>query len=334
VPPMRVAVVIVNANAGPLLARTLEALGRQTIPPARTIVIDNASVDGSADGLEKRFPGVEVVRSPKNLGFAAANNLAVEMASDCDWVALLNPDAFAEPAWLASLERAAAEHPGFDVLGSRLLMADEPHLLDGTGDIYHVSGMAWRRDHGKPVDRGASATGEVFSACGAAALYRRTTFLEAGGFDESFFCYYEDTDLAFRLRLAGHRVLYVHDAVVHHVGSATSGRESEFTIFHAHRNCLWTFVKNMPAPLLWLYLPRHVVASLFWLGWFATRGRGRALARSKVAALRELPRVLAERRTIQARRVVGCRELRRTMARGIVDDAAPALTRAWKLLRA
>ena len=120
-----VGVVIVNKNAGPHLTHVLESLGRQTIAPQRIIVVDNASDDGSLDGLAAHFPSVEFVRSAENLGFAAANNLAVRMCDDCAFVALLNPDAFPEPDWLETLLAAAAAHPECAVFGSRLVLAEE-----------------------------------------------------------------------------------------------------------------------------------------------------------------------------------------------------------------
>ena len=97
--------------------------------------------------------------------------------------------------------------------------------------------------------------GEIFAPCAAAALYRRAAFLEAGGFDEHFFCYMEDVDLGFRLRLLGYRCGYAPAAIVHHVGSGTTGARSPFTVYHGHRNLVWTYVKNMPTPWFWLYLP-------------------------------------------------------------------------------
>ncbi len=102
------AVVIVNLNGGELVRRTVTSLRAQTLAPARVIVVDNASTDGSADGLDDLYPGLELVRSEQNLGFAAANNLAVHRAGDCEWIALLNPDAFPEPAGsrLSSTPRA------------------------------------------------------------------------------------------------------------------------------------------------------------------------------------------------------------------------------------
>ena len=322
-----VGVVIVNKNAGPHLAHALESLERQTIAPQRIIVVDNASDDGSLDGLDARFPSVEIVRSPENLGFAAANDLAARMCDDCAFVALLNPDAFPEPDWLETLLAAAAAHPECAVFGSRLVLAEDGGTLDGTGDQYHVSGTAWRRDQNAPatVER---AEGETFSACAAAALYRRDAFLAAGGFDESFFCYYEDTDLAFRLRLAGHGCLYVPGAVARHVGSATTGLLSAFTIYYSSRNQVWVYAKNMPRPLFWLYLPQHLLVNVLTTLSYALKGQGRAALRGKRDALRGLGSVLAQRRRIQAARVATSRDLRQAMTRGGAVYALPFVIRS------
>jgi GT2 family glycosyltransferase len=313
----RVGVVIVNANAGLLLSEALDHLSRQTLAPARVIVVDNASTDGSLDAAEQRYPNIEVVRLRENIGFGAANNLAVGKADDCEWIALLNPDAFPEPTWLEELERASHTYPEFSFFASRLDAADSS-TLDGRGDLYHVSGWAWQRDHGRrrsSVHEGPPH--EVFSPCAAAAMYRRDLFLEAGGFDERFFCYAEDTDLSFRLRLAGHRCLYVPQALVRHVGSAMSGRESDFAIYHAHRNLVWTYFKNMPSPLLWLYLPQHILMNLLVIAWFGARGHGRSILKAKIDAVRGLPGAVAQRRAIQTRRVRSAGDLRTAMARGL-----------------
>jgi GT2 family glycosyltransferase len=312
----RVAVVIVNLNGGELIRRTVDALARQSLAPARVIVVDNASTDGSADGLQERLPELEVIRSDENLGFAAGNNLGVRAAADCEWVALLNPDAFPEPAWLETLVTAAEANPDFTFFGSRLLRAEAPDELDGAGDVLHVSGMAWRRGHGDAAAGNGLEREEIFSPCAAAALYHRDAFLGIGGFDESYFCYFEDTDLSFRLRLAGHRCLYVPEAVVHHVGSAIAGIESDFTIYHSFRNLVWTWAKNMPRPLLWLYLPQHLLVNALLVGAFTLRGRPGVILRAQRDALRGLPRVLRERRHVQNGRQVATAELRRSMARG------------------
>jgi GT2 family glycosyltransferase len=156
----------------------------------------------------------------------------------------------------------------------------------------------------------------VFSACAAAALYHRDALIEIGGFDERYFCYHEDVDAGFRLRLRGYRCLYVPDAVVRHVGSASSGRKSDFATYHGHRNLVWTFFKNMPATLLAVYLPQHFVFNFASILWFSARGQARAILRAKRDALRGLPQVLRERGDVQRHRRIGARALRSAMARG------------------
>jgi GT2 family glycosyltransferase len=315
----RVAIVIVNLNAGEFLPRALDSVAVQTVRPDRTIVVDNGSSDGSPEAVAERYPDVELIRLDRNAGFAAANNLGVRAAEDCEWVALLNPDAFPEPGWLEALLAAARENPGHSFFGSRMLQARDPDRIDGLGDAYHVSGLSWRREHGRrAVGRRAPFTAvDTFSACAGAALYRRDVFLEAAGFDESFFCYIEDSDLAFRLRLRGHRCRYVPEAEVLHVGSALTGVESDFTVYHSNRNLVWAWVKNMPSPLLWIYLPQHLLVNAFMVLLYALKGQGRVVLAAKRDALRALPRLRRARAEAQARRAVGPFELRRSMARGL-----------------
>ena len=312
-----VAVLIVNWNSGALLEKCMAALHEQTVAPGRIIVLDSGSEDDSCRRIDFSRPGHQVINLSEDFGFAVAANVAIKAAEGFEWVVLLNPDALPTPTWLEALLRAAREHPTFSSFGSHMLQANGKGLLDGTGDIFHVSGRPFRRDHGAPEAERRRAAGEMFSICGAAALYRRQTILEFGGFDEDFFCYIEDLDLGFRLRLAGERCRYVPEAVVFHVGSGTTGRYSDFSVYHAHRNLVWNYVKNMPAPLLWFYLPEHLLLNVFSLVWFTLQGRPRVIFKSKWDALKGLPKMLRKRRQVQARRKVGSLALRRSMATGL-----------------
>lgn len=300
----RVAVIIINWNGEQYLERCLTALAKQTAKPYEIILVDNASADGSAK-IADHFPSVRLISLDRNTGFARGNNLAIEAASaESEWIALLNPDAFAEPGWLEALLVAAETNAGFDVFGSRLVNAADSALLDGEGDAYHVSGLVWRRGHGAPVRVVAAEQREVFSPCAAAALYRRSALLEVGGFDEDYFCYVEDVDLGFRLRLAGYRCLYVPKSVAYHVGSGTSGgQHSDFSTYYGHRNLVWTFVKDMPGMLFWLLLPLHAAMNLASIVWFALRGRGGLILRAKRDALLGLPKMWRKRQYIQEKRV-------------------------------
>ena len=312
-----VVVVVVNFNGGGMIRDCLESLRRQTLRGFRTLVVDNASTDGSADEVERAFPDVRLIRSPVNLGFAAGNNLAIAEAGAARWVALLNPDAVAREDWLERLLEAAERHPAFSMFGCRMLADVRGERLDGVGDAYHVCGLPWRVGHGAPAAGRFLEAREIFAPCAAAALYRRDAIEVTGGFDPDLFCYVEDVDLAFRARLAGHRARYVPEAVVVHAGSGVVGAHSDFQLYHGHRNLAWAFARNMPGPLLLAYLPAHLAMTLAALVVFAARGRGRVLLRAKLDALRGLPRALAKRGPTQSSRVVSCAELRSVMQRGL-----------------
>lgn len=313
---MRVGLVIVTFNAAGYIGRSLTAVAAQTRRPDRIIVVDNASSDATLEIVRAAAVGdysIELLPLDSNRGFAVANNLAVERLDDCDLIALLNPDAFPETGWLAALISAAASHPEAASFASRLMVDGAPDLLDGAGDAFHVSGLGWRVGHRQPLQEvdAARRPRPVFAACGAAALYRRADWVGVGGFDERFFCYAEDLDLGFRLQLLGRECRYVPDAVAEHVGSATTGEDSDFSVYHGYRNLEWTFVKNMPAILLWRYLPLHVVTVIAQLVWFGRRGRLGSVLRAKRDALIGLPAVLRQRRHVQKRRQLSaarCRE--------------------------
>ena len=312
----RVAVIIVNYNGGDMLLRCLGDLQRQTWPADRVIVVDNASADDSMRRAEQAYPWIEAVRLPRNVGFASGNNIGAAHARECEWIACLNPDAYADADWLANLMRAALAHPEFAFFGSKLILSERRDWLDGTGDIYHVSGAAWRRDHNRRVDRGHHASGEIFAPCAAASLYRHDAFDIVGGFDDDYFCYFEDVDLAFRMRLRGYRCYYVADAVVYHLGSAITGDKSPFTTYHGHRNLVWTFVKNMPLPLLAAYLLSHLFLNLASIVLYTFKGQPLVILRAKRDAILGLPAAWRKRQTIQAHRTVSCWSLFRLMEKG------------------
>jgi GT2 family glycosyltransferase len=321
---MTIAVLIVNWNGGDLLSRCLQSLSVQRRAPDRVVIVDNASTDGSLDEAVPSLPSATVIRLNENVGFARANNIAAAAAADVDAFALLNPDAFAEPGWLEALASAAERTPTAAAFACQMRLDAAPDLLDGAGDSYHVSGRAWRNAHRRPLSAGPVRDTEVFAPCGAAALYRRPAFEDVGGFDERFFCYFEDVDLGFRLRLRGHRCVYVPNAIVRHVSSALSGYRSNFAVYHGERNAVWTFVKNMPGPMFWLYLPQHVALNLAALFFYPWRRQGRTVWKAKRDALRGLGTALRQRRAIQLNRRTDWRVLRLAMARGI---AAPYVGR-------
>lgn len=310
--PPEVTVIIVAHNAGAFLRPCLDALAAQTYRGFEAVVVDNASTDGSVEPSVLPDARFRIFAPGENLGFAAANN-AVARAVDSRWIALLNPDTRATPEWLEKLLLGAQRWPDAAALGSTQTRLDEPEILDGAGDVWHAAGIAWRALEGHSLSLNPPE-GETFAACAAAALYDRETFLNLGGFDEVFFCYCEDIDFGFRLRLAGGFSVQIADAVVLHAGSGTTGRDSEFTLFHGHRNRVWVFIKNTPGLLMWLLFPVHVALNLRILQKAPSDAYRQTLKRAYSAAWRDRRPILASRRMVQSGRCVSMLQLARMMA--------------------
>ncbi len=259
-PGPALSVLIVAYRSGPTLARCLAALKRQTYADFEILLVDNdepGQGDGAAASAAKADPSIRLISPNANLGFAAGNNLAAQAATG-GWLVMLNPDAYPNDNWLQRLVEAAALRPDYRVFTSRQLADEDPALLDGLGDVMFAAGAPYRGGYHRP-DAGDVAAGEVFSPCGAAMMLDRALFLRLGGFDESFFCYCEDVDLGYRLRLAGEPTLLVPDAVVRHEGSVSSGGPaSAFSVRYGTRNRMWVLIKNTPWPLVAVILPLHL----------------------------------------------------------------------------
>lgn len=288
---------VVAWNSGRHLQRCLDALAAQTFTDFETLVWDNASTDGAAE-TARLPPRARLLRSPGNLGFAAANNRAAAL-SDSRWIAALNPDAFPEPDWLEQLV-ATAERHGAEAAASLQLDDADPAVLDGAGDVMSIFGIGWRGGYGAPRAAAPTEEVEVFSPCAAAALYRRDVWDALGGFDERFFAYFEDVDLGWRIRLRGGRTVLSPRAVVRHVGSASSRTVSGFAERYGTRNRLWTFARDMPAPLMPLALPAHLAATLFVLLRSPGPASRAARWRGLVEGLRGIGPFLRERRSWRA----------------------------------
>jgi GT2 family glycosyltransferase len=305
-----VAVLIVNWYSSNVLLRCLECIAKQESIKPEVFVLDNSNDDPMAEIYCSRFSSVQFYKSEKNVGFAAGNNLLFQKTKGYEWIALVNPDAFLEPDWLSKMLSAAIAHPEYSFFASRLVQSVNHEILDGDGDTMHLSGWAWRQGNCQPVPHDAIKPHEIFSACAAAVLYRRDVFESVGGFDDDFFCYFEDVDLGFRLRLAGHRCLLVPDAVAYHVGSATTGaRHSDFVVYHGHRNMVWAYVKNMPGALLWLLLPAHIAINFVTIVWFSLHGQGVVILKAKWDALCGISRMWKKRRDIQRKRITSIGEI-------------------------
>ena len=301
----RVTVVIPNWNGERFLNLCLPSLRRQSFEDFETILVDNGSTDASVDFTRLNFPEVRVIALSDNRGFSAAVNAGIR-ASETEYVALLNNDAEVDPGWLEALVCAAGSHPEAGLFASKLVDFHDRRLLDGAGDALRRSGLPYRIGH-RELDRGQYERETfVFSACAAAALYRRTLFEEIGPFDEDFFAYCEDGDVSFRAQLAGYRCLYIPGAIVYHVGSAsTGGKRSATATRLGTQNGINLLVKNLPRALVWRNLPSLLAGQLSRVVVTSFSSAGlRAHLGGLAGAWRLLPRMLEKRKKIQNRRRV------------------------------
>ncbi len=245
-------VVIVNWNGLRHLVECLAALHNQRFSDFSIWLVDNGSTDGSVAWVRSHYPKVRVIVNPVNRGFAAANNQAIR-AGQAPYVATLNNDAIPGPDWLANLFFAMERHPHCGAAASLMVFAERPAVINSAGVAVDRLGIAWDRLGGHPVTDSESVPTPVFGACAGAALYRRAMLREIGLFDEDFFAYLEDVDLAWRAQWAGWDAVYVPEARVLHYHSATAGEGSPFKGYLLGRNKVWLILKNYPLPQLWLY---------------------------------------------------------------------------------
>jgi len=306
-----VTVVIVTWNGRQHLDDCLTAVAAQRGVHLETILVDNASTDGTAEYVRQRYPFIRVVALAENRGFAGGNNAGVA-AARAPLVAFLNNDTAADPGWLQALVSGLDESAGFALVTSRIVYMHDPQIIDSAGDGFLRAGGAFKRFHGT---RAAEATEsmEVFGVCGAACLLPKAVFDELDGFDEDFFASHEDVDLSYRARLRGYRVRYVPNALVRHRGSATLGRHTARAIFYGQRNLEWVYLKNSPAAILLRTAFSHLFYTVAAAAYFTRAGHGWTFIRAKAAAVAALPRMLRKRAHIQRSRRVGVNAVWRVM---------------------
>lgn len=312
-----VSIIIVNYNAARFLQKAINKVAAQTDIGFELILLDNASTDGSLENLETgHIPNFKLIRLDENVGFAAGNNIAAAKARG-QWIALLNPDTEAEADWLAEFKEATQTYPACVMFAGATINTSNPEIMDGAGDCYHLLGIPWRGGYARPIEE-LPGVGDCFSACGASALIEKKAFLDVGGFDESFFCYCEDVDLGFRLRLEGHRCIFWPRAKIFHFGSGTTSVASPFSVRHGTRNRLWTFVKNMPPLALFILFPMHVIFTLALIGRAFMKGRGKPTVSGFIDGVRGLPAIWRSRKMVQARRKLSSWQICRQMSWNIL----------------
>ncbi|WP_458403094.1 glycosyltransferase family 2 protein [Methanobrevibacter sp.] len=247
---MKVSVVTPNFNGEKFLKTFFESLDNDSECIGEVIIVDNGSEDNSRQfikGSSFDFP-VVIIENSENLGFAPAVNQGIRSAK-YEYIFSLNNDTEVEKGSIKQMLDLISSQEDIFSVQAKMLQYDNKDLIDDAGDEYNL--LAWTKKTGENHQSGEySKVKEIFSSCAGAALYKKSVLEELGMFDDNFFAYMEDVDLALRSKISGYRNLLCPQAIVYHIGSATSGsRYNEFKVRLAARNNVWVVYKNIPVPL-------------------------------------------------------------------------------------
>ena len=286
-----ISVVILNFNGKQYLDKCLCALDNQTFRDFEVIVVDNGSTDGSAEYMMTNFPWVKVVRNEENLGFAGGTNVGIRRSTG-EYIFTLNNDTWIEKELLEHLAEPMSEKD-VGMCASKMLFPDG--RINSAGICISRSGAAWDRGMFEPDMGQYNRREEIFGPCAGSALYRKEMLDEIGLFDEDFFLFMEDVDLAFRGRLAGWKCIYVPEAKVYHLHGGTAGFGSNLAVYYGNRNVIWYVMKDYPLVLLLASLPWIIGRNLAVIPYYAIKGHGRVILKSKLDAMTGLPSMLRKR---------------------------------------
>jgi GT2 family glycosyltransferase len=330
-------IVIVAWNSREELARTLPALLPELGEGDELIVVDNHSSDGTPEAVAALAPSARLVEPGRNLGFAAGCDAGAATARG-DLLVVLNPDAAPLPGFGAAIRRPWAQERGW-AAWQALVAGRGATEINSAGNPVHFTGIVWAGGHGRPIAE-APPAGEVAALSGACLAIPRRTWEELGGFPERFFLYHEDVDLSLRLRLRGGALGIEPAAVVDH-DYEFGARELKWRWLERNR---WAvLIRVYPAALLALLAPALIATELALIPVSIAGGWGRQKLSATLDLIRWLPRLLRERRQIQATRAVGVAEFASWLSAdldspfiGGVARSAPvrlALRSYWRAVR-
>jgi GT2 family glycosyltransferase len=289
----KVSVVVLNYNGQKYLDPCLKALGRQTFRDFEIILVDNNSSDDSTAYVRTHFPEITIIETKENLGFAGGTNVGIRAATG-EYILTINNDTIADHRLIENLVAPMMMDSRLGMCAPKMVLPDG--RINSTGICISRSGAAWDRGIFEKDTGCYEREEEVFGPCAGAALYRRIMLDEIGLFDEDFFIYMEDVDLAFRARMAGWACRYIPSArIVHHLGG-TSGVHSDFSVFYGNRNQIWNAIKNFPTMTLLISLPWIIGKNCADIPFYILHGKGVTIFRSKASALRGITRMLRKRR--------------------------------------
>lgn len=296
----RVSFIIVNWNGIKTIAECLDSILAQSYKNYEIIFVDNYSTDGSAQLVQRRYKPDKFISLNRNYGYAQANNIGLRHAKG-EYLALVNNDAVLDKHWLRKAVDVLAkdESQKTGSVATKIINYHQPTLIDTAGVEFFGFGAGWDYKGLSADSKEVNQRKEVFGACATAALYRKQIIDQIGLFDPRYFIYFEDTDLAFKLRLFGYKCIYEPEAVCYHYGGVKRDKNSKFYIQFGRRNIEFLFFKNMQGHLLAKYLWSHCLYESALFLFFLLAGKGIPFIKAKIEFIVNLGYVLQERKKLK-----------------------------------
>jgi len=325
------AVIIANWNGKKYLKDCFDSLAKQTYQNFKIIFVDNGSSDDSVDFVERNYPETKIIQFKKNTGFCFGYNTGIKKALEengTSYIFILNNDTKLHEKFIENMINCSKAHPKAGSIQSKVLNFYEPNKIDCVGIILARDGTAHNRGYEETDEGQYENEDEIFGANATAVLYTKESLEKTklpgnNYFDRGHFAYYEDVDLAWRMRLAGFKAYLCPKAIVWHVHSGSTGKSSLFKAYYLHRNHFFAIFKNYPTGIMmrvlgWRFLSyARLIFDIFQKNKKASEyatGQGKirialTILRAWGSVIYNLPGIIEKRRLIQKNKIVNKEEI-------------------------
>lgn len=261
---------MLNYDGRRFLYKALKSVFESNYPNFEVIFVDNSSKDGSVEFVKQHFAhanNLKIVQNDKNYGYAQGNNIGLQYVSkDSKYIIFLNSDVVVDPNWLKELVKIMETEKTCGAAQCKVLLMNDPNKIDSAGNFMDPLGFTYQRGEDECDKGNYNNVDEIFYPYGAAFILRKSILplisVEGNLFDPAYFCYHEDADLGWRIRLMGYKVLYCPSSVVYHAKGGAGVRydikaeRGELSIvFHLTKNRIMSLIKNYSLLNLIRFLP-------------------------------------------------------------------------------
>jgi GT2 family glycosyltransferase len=318
--PFTVSFIIPNYNGKEFIHVCIDSILKQSFNDYEIIVVDDHSTDGSAEYIKSRWHNVPILSLDENSGFCHAVNAGIK-ASHGNYIALINSDVELDPRWLEYMITAIESHNDAFSINSKILNFYNRTKIDDAGDVYTGEGRAFKRGYNQPAERYTDAA-EIFSASGAASLFKADILNELHGLDEGFVAYLDDVDLGFRARLLGYKNYFEPQAIAYHMVNMAYKKRSVFMASLILKNNMAVIAKDMPGPLIIKFFPWLILGHLRTVKYIFSVGGIKAVFKGYYMFLKAIPYLLVAHRETQKNRSITPYELKRIILKSYNNKTA------------